>query len=77
MKAVCLHGRSRFPEYGHKDYRIIVFVDRFVEMVHLAAVSEMITEHVCALVFIDTIFRLHGLPRELLFYLEPRFTVES
>ena len=63
-----------FPEDAHKDNEILVFVDRFSKMVHLAIVPESITARGCARVFIDTIFRLHGLPRELVSDRDPRFT---
>ena len=43
-------------------------------MVHLAAVHESILAHGCARVFIDTVFRLHGIPRELVSDRNPRFT---
>ena len=45
-------------------------------MVHLAALPESITAHGCARVFIDTNFRLHGLPRELVSDRDPRFTAD-
>ena len=45
-------------------------------MVHLAAVDESISAHGCARVFIDTVFRLHGLSRELVSDRDPRFTAE-
>uniref|UniRef100_A0AAV1TBL7 Integrase catalytic domain-containing protein n=1 Tax=Peronospora matthiolae TaxID=2874970 RepID=A0AAV1TBL7_9STRA len=45
-------------------------------MVHLVAVPETITASGCACVFIDTIFRLHGLPRELVSDRDPRFTAD-
>ena len=43
-----------FPGDAHKNIGVIVFVDRFSKMVHLAAVNESISEHACACVFIDT-----------------------
>ena len=43
-------------------------------MVHLAAVHESISALGCARVFIDTVFRLHGIPREPLSDRGPRFT---
>ena len=43
-------------------------------MVHLAAINESISAHGCARVFIDTVFRLHGLLRELVYDRYPRFT---
>ena len=65
-----------FPEDNHKNIGIIVFVDRFSKMVHLSALTESITAQECADVFIDTIFGLHGLPRELVSDRDHRFTAE-
>uniref|UniRef100_A0AAV1T6I7 Integrase catalytic domain-containing protein n=1 Tax=Peronospora matthiolae TaxID=2874970 RepID=A0AAV1T6I7_9STRA len=65
-----------FPKDVHKNTGIVVFVDRFSTMVHLVAVPESFTAQGCARVFIDTIFRLHGLPRELVSDRDPRFTAE-
>uniref|UniRef100_A0AAV1TLM7 Integrase catalytic domain-containing protein n=1 Tax=Peronospora matthiolae TaxID=2874970 RepID=A0AAV1TLM7_9STRA len=65
-----------FPKDVHKNTGILVFVDRFSKMVHLVAVTNSITAQGCARVFIDTIFRLHGLPRELVSDRDPRFTAE-
>ena len=62
-----------FPEDAHKNNGILVFVDRFSKMAHLAAVMSQ-SQHSCARVFIDTVFRLHGLPRELVSDSDPRFT---
>ena len=65
-----------FPKDAHGNNGILVFVDRFSKMVHLVAVPESITAEGCARVFIDTIFRLHNLPRELVSDIGPRFTAE-
>uniref|UniRef100_A0AAV1T2C2 Integrase catalytic domain-containing protein n=1 Tax=Peronospora matthiolae TaxID=2874970 RepID=A0AAV1T2C2_9STRA len=62
------------PKDARGNTGILVFVDRFSKMVHLVAVPESITASGCACVFIDTIFRLHGLPRELVSDRDPRFT---
>ena len=64
-----------FPEDAHKNNGILVLVDRFSKMVHLAAVNESISAHSCARLFIDTVFQLHGLPRELVSDRDPQFTV--
>ena len=45
-------------------------------MVYLVAVFESITAEGCTRVFVDTIFRLHGLPRELVFDRDSRYTAE-
>ena len=65
-----------FPKDAHGNNGILVFVDRFSKMVHLVAVPESITAEGCARVFVDTTFRLHGLPRELVSDRDPRFTAE-
>ena len=54
-----------FPGEAHTNNGILVFVDRFGRMVHLAAVNESTSAHGCARVFIDTVSQLHGLPRDL------------
>ena len=54
-----------FPDDAHKNNGILVFVDRYSKMVHLAAIRKLITAQGCARVFNDMVFRLHGLPREL------------
>ena len=64
-------SRRRLQENG-----ILVFVDLFSKMLHLAAVPEPITAQGCALVFTETTYRLHGLPRELVCNRGPRFTAE-
>ena len=65
-----------FPKDVRKNNGILVFVDPFSKMVHLAAVPQSITVQRCARVFLDTIFRLHGLFRELVSDRDPRFTSE-
>uniref|UniRef100_A0AAV1URY1 Uncharacterized protein n=1 Tax=Peronospora matthiolae TaxID=2874970 RepID=A0AAV1URY1_9STRA len=64
------------PKDARGNTGILVFVDRFSKMVHLVAVPETITASGCACVFIDTIFRLHGFPRELVSDRDPRFTAD-
>jgi hypothetical protein len=53
---------------------ILVFVDRFSKMVHLTAVPSNITAERSAEVFVDTVFRLHGMPSELISDRDIRFT---
>ena len=65
-----------FPEDDHKNNGILVYVDRFSKMVHLVAVPESITASGCARIFIDTRFKLHGLPREHVSDRDSRFTAD-
>ena len=53
---------------------ILVFVDRFSKMVHLTAVNENIKARQSAAIFMETVFRLHGLPQVLVSDRDPRFT---
>jgi hypothetical protein len=52
---------------------VLVFVDRFSKMVHFTPVAETITATGSAKVFIDSVFRLHGMPRSLVSDRDPRF----
>ena len=63
-----------FPADSHKNTIILVFSDRFSNIVHLVTLPELITASHCACVVIVIFFRLHGLPREPMFYRDPRFT---
>ena len=46
----------RNPESNHKNICILVFMNWFSKIVHLAAIHKSITAHGCASVFIDTVF---------------------
>ncbi|KAE9281308.1 hypothetical protein PR003_g27714 [Phytophthora rubi] len=49
---------------------VLVFVDRFSKMVHLAPVAAEVT----AELFLDLVFRHHGLPESIVSDRDPRFT---
>jgi hypothetical protein len=53
---------------------ILVFVDRFSKMVHLIPVKATVSAQETAQLFVDTIFRLHGMPMEIVSDRDPRFT---
>ena len=53
---------------------ILVFVDRLSKMVHLVPVSENVTAEETAQHFIEHVFRLHGMPLEVVSDRDPRFT---
>ena len=53
---------------------IMVFVDRLSKMAHLAAVPESIDGKGAAMLFIDRVFRQHGLPVAIVSDRDPRFT---
>ncbi|KAG3028249.1 hypothetical protein PC128_g13255 [Phytophthora cactorum] len=53
---------------------ILVFVDRFSKMVHLAPVAATITAIQSATIFLDIVYRHHGLPVSIVSDRDPRFT---
>ena len=54
-----------FPADTHKNTDILVFVDKFSKMVHPFDVTQSINISSFSRVFIDTVFCLYGIPREL------------
>ncbi|KAG3236190.1 hypothetical protein PI124_g18801 [Phytophthora idaei] len=55
---------------------IVVFVDRLSKMAHLAAVPDTIDGAGIALLFLDRVFRQHGLPEAIVSDRDPRFTAK-
>ncbi|GMF44985.1 unnamed protein product [Phytophthora fragariaefolia] len=53
---------------------VVVFVDRLSTMAHLAAVSDTIDGEGTASLFLDRVFRQHGLPEAAVSDRDPRFT---
>ena len=53
---------------------IIVFVDKLTKIVHLARCKKEVTTMEYAQIFIDNVFRLHGLPEVIISDRDPRFT---
>ncbi|KAF1333204.1 Pol protein, partial [Globisporangium splendens] len=73
-KSVSMDFIFGLPRDTHGRNGILVFVDRFSKMVHLAPVSDKISAEKTAKVFVDVIFRLHGLPVEIVYDRDTRFT---
>ena len=63
-----------FPKDQQGNTGIVVFVDRFSKMVHLAAVPQTVSGIQTARIFLDRVFRLHGLPEDIISDRDPRFT---
>ena len=62
------------PKDSAGNTGIMVFVDRLSKMALLAAVPESIEGEGTALLFIDRVFRQHGLPMAIVSDRDPRFT---
>ncbi|GMF90693.1 unnamed protein product [Phytophthora fragariaefolia] len=62
------------PPDNKRRTGIVVFVDRFSKMVHLAAVSAEVTAKQTARLFVEMLFRHHGMPIDIASDRDPRFT---
>ena len=59
----------------HKGRTVqVVFVDRLSKMVHLAPCSTKISGKEAAFLFLDHVYRLHGMPESIVSDRDPRFT---
>ena len=65
---------TALPETQCGNTAIVAFVDRLTKMTHLAACSTNIGAEDFAKLFRHEVFRLHGLPYELISDRDPRFT---
>jgi hypothetical protein len=55
---------------------VAVFVDRLSKMVRLAPCHDTVTAEQCADLFVNTVFRSHGVPKQLVSDRDTRFTSE-
>ena len=62
------------PKDSEGNTDIVVFVDRLSKMAHLAALPDSIDAESTAKLFIDRMFRQHGLPVEIVSDRDSRFT---
>ena len=65
---------TALPETKSGNTAIVAFVERLSKMTHLAACSTNIDAEDFAKLFRHEVFRLHGLPYELISDRDPRFT---
>ncbi|KAG2972953.1 hypothetical protein PC120_g26229 [Phytophthora cactorum] len=63
-----------FPPDSKRRTGGVVFVDRFSKMVHLAAVPAEVTTVQTARLFVDMVFKHHGIPLDIVSDRDPRFT---
>jgi hypothetical protein len=64
-------GLPRTPR-GHDG--VLVFVDRLSKMAHFVPTKQTVTAPEVARLFIDNVYRLHGLPKSIVSDRDPRFT---
>ncbi|KAG4251634.1 hypothetical protein PC116_g642 [Phytophthora cactorum] len=61
------------PPDSKRRTGVVVFVDRFSKVVHLAAVSAEVTAVQTARLFVDMVFKHHGMLLDIVSDREPRF----
>ena len=61
------------PDYKGRT-GLVVFVDRLSKMMHLAPYKTSITGKEAELLFLDHVYRLHGMPESIVSDRDPRFT---
>ncbi|KAG2962420.1 hypothetical protein PC119_g25818 [Phytophthora cactorum] len=62
------------PPDSKRRTDVVGFVDRFSKMVHLAAVPAEVTAVQTARLFVDMVFKHHGMPLDIVSDRDPRFT---
>lgn len=75
-RSVSLDFFFGLPRDAHGNNGVLVFVDRLSKMVHLAPVSDDVDGPTSAKLFVDLVFRHHGLPDSIVSDRDTRFTSE-
>ncbi|POM70594.1 Pol protein [Phytophthora palmivora] len=73
-KSMSLDFGFGLPADDKGNTGILVFVCRLSKMVHLAPVRDKVTGKQAAQLFLDSVFRYHGLPETIVSDRDPRFT---
>ena len=73
-KSVSLDFIFGYPKDKHGRTGVVVFVDRLSKMVRMAPVRDQVSAADTAHIFMDIVFRNHGLPETLVSDRDPRFT---
>jgi hypothetical protein len=61
------------PKSGNKSFIMVIF-DRLSKNAHLCALQHPFTTSTVAQIFMDQVFKLHGMPRSIIFYCDPTFS---
>jgi hypothetical protein len=64
----------KLPKTSQGNDSICVFVDKLTKMVHFVACKEKVSAREFAELYVDHVFRLHGLSREIITDRDTRFT---
>ncbi|KAJ9511736.1 hypothetical protein QJQ45_022600, partial [Haematococcus lacustris] len=70
------HSYNLLPKTAAGHDSILVIVDRLTKMVHLAPTVEKVNGEDVARLFYDNVFKLHGMPLEIISDRDPRFRAQ-
>lgn len=73
-KSISMDFMFALPKDKRGNTGVVVFVDRLSKMVHIVAVKKTVTAEQTTKIFVDTIFKHHGMPEDLVSDRDPRFT---
>jgi hypothetical protein len=73
-KYISMDFITGLPKSGNKSV-IMVVVDRLSKYDHLCALQHPFTASTVAQIFMDQVFKLHGMLHSIVFYREPTFTI--
>jgi hypothetical protein len=72
-KDISMDFTTVLPKSGNKLV-IMVVVDRLSKYAHFYALQHPFTASMLAQIFMDQVFKLHGMPHSIVFYHKPTFT---
>jgi hypothetical protein len=72
-KDISMDFITSLPKSGNKSV-IMVVVDRLSKYAHLCALQHLFATSTVAQIFMDQVFKLHGMPHSIVFYRDPTFT---
>lgn len=75
-ESISLDLITDLPETKRGNTACVTFVDRFSKMVHIWPCKTQVSSEDMVNIFLQAVFRLHGVPREIVSDRDPRFTAD-
>lgn len=73
-ESISLDLITDLPETKNGNTACVTFVDRFTKMIHIWPCKTQVSSEDMVNIFLQAVFRLHGVPREIVSDRDPRFT---
>ena len=73
-ESISLDLITDLPETKSGNTACVTFVDRFTKMIHVWPCKTQVSSEDMVNIFLQAVFRLHGVPREIVSDRDPRFT---